>query len=116
LTEAELEREACEDDEESDWFYADFVQGGRLTPDGLPTHWMPLPAPPTNIQRRLTMPDNNEVAAIAAATAAGAEFELSDDGWRASKDGKSHAGPCLTQDRVAREWCATYGIAVEDTE
>lgn len=29
--------------EEPDWFYADFVQGGRL--DEPPTHWM-LPEPP----------------------------------------------------------------------
>lgn len=34
-----------EDRAESDWFYADFLYGGRVT-DGTPTHWMPLPEPP----------------------------------------------------------------------
>ena len=29
-----------------DWFYSDFVQGGRLSEDCYPTHWMPLPEPP----------------------------------------------------------------------
>ena len=31
--------------DEPDWFFADFVHGGRVT-DGAPTHWMPLPDPP----------------------------------------------------------------------
>jgi hypothetical protein len=29
------------------WFYADFVRGGRLADDEAPTHWMPLPPPPS---------------------------------------------------------------------
>ena len=29
----------------NDWFYADFVHGGRV--NDAPTHWMPLPPPPT---------------------------------------------------------------------
>lgn len=32
--------------ETSDWFGADFVAGYRITNDGDPTRWMPLPAPP----------------------------------------------------------------------
>jgi len=32
--------------EQSDWFFADFVHGDRLSPDCYPTHWMPLPKPP----------------------------------------------------------------------
>lgn len=32
--------------EQEDWFYADFVSGGRLEGDAIPTHWMPLPKPP----------------------------------------------------------------------
>lgn len=31
--------------DECDWFFADFVRGGRVT-DGAPTHWMPLPTSP----------------------------------------------------------------------
>ena len=26
-----------------DWFYADFLSGGRLEGNEIPTHWMPLP-------------------------------------------------------------------------
>jgi len=29
--------------EAPDWFYADFVDGGRLEGDEIPTHWVPLP-------------------------------------------------------------------------
>lgn len=36
-----------EDWQTQDWFFADFVSGGRVT-DGAPTHWMPLPLPPTD--------------------------------------------------------------------
>lgn len=32
--------------EEPDWFGADFIQGYRITNDGAPTHWQPLPTPP----------------------------------------------------------------------
>lgn len=43
LNERELEK--IKDEEEQDWFYADFIAGGRLN-DGAPTHWMPLPDSP----------------------------------------------------------------------
>jgi Protein of unknown function (DUF551) len=33
-----------EDAEAQDWFYADFIAGGRM--DSAPTHWMPIPDPP----------------------------------------------------------------------
>jgi hypothetical protein len=32
--------------EEADWFFSDFVAGGRVV-DGAPTHWRPLPSPPS---------------------------------------------------------------------
>lgn len=32
--------------EDEDWFFADFVEGGRVSNDGVPTHWMPLPKKP----------------------------------------------------------------------
>ena len=38
------------DIEEPDWFFADFAHGDRLSPDCYPTHWMPLPEPPTPSQ------------------------------------------------------------------
>ena len=43
LTEREVEEADLDlkDIEEPDWFYADFVQGGRVT-DGVPTHYKPL--------------------------------------------------------------------------
>ena len=51
LTDRELadwRRDGCTDDaiEQQDWFYADFLSGGRLEGDEAPTHWMPLPAGP----------------------------------------------------------------------
>ena len=52
MTERELEHESLSEDaaNEADWFYADFVQGGRLSNDGMPTHWMPLPDAPETKQ------------------------------------------------------------------
>lgn len=47
MTEKELENISERDAFEDDWFYSDFVQGGRMSNDGNPTHWMPLPKPPT---------------------------------------------------------------------
>lgn len=46
LSEREIEESRLSEDElnESDWFYADFICGGRL--DEPATHWMPLPEPP----------------------------------------------------------------------
>jgi len=35
--------------ETEDWFMADFLQGTRLSPDCYPTHWMPLPSPPSPV-------------------------------------------------------------------
>lgn len=48
LTDAEAEESGMTEEQlyEESWFYADFVQGGRLAPDEYPTHWMPLPSPP----------------------------------------------------------------------
>lgn len=53
LTDGEREAEAIDDDEwgEPDWFYADFVKGGRVT-DGAPTLWHPLPALPLTPEGR----------------------------------------------------------------
>lgn len=46
LTDSELEEYDEETTYRDDWFYADFVVGGRLEYDCVPTHWMPLPEPP----------------------------------------------------------------------
>lgn len=51
LTDSEIEKMHAdglnpEDLEESDWFFADFVHGDRLSSDCYPTHWQPLPEPP----------------------------------------------------------------------
>jgi hypothetical protein len=56
LTDAEAEHWISEGmDEEDlgreDWFCADFLQGCRLSPDCYPTHWRPLPEPPTKLTR-----------------------------------------------------------------
>lgn len=44
--------DAGDDDgwEDPDWFGADFISGYRISNDGLPTHWMALPAPPEEIE------------------------------------------------------------------
>ncbi len=52
ITDAEADvwiREGCsvEDLETEDWFASDFLTGARLSPDCYPTHWMPLPTPPS---------------------------------------------------------------------
>lgn len=46
LSERELEQLDSESSESEDWFYADFVAGGRLDGSEVPTHWMPLPEEP----------------------------------------------------------------------
>ena len=46
LTDNDMENFNDEDWEEADWFYADFIAGGRLSNDGMPTHWQPLPEKP----------------------------------------------------------------------
>jgi len=48
MTEKELDSWSEEGMWESDWFCADFVEGGRL--DCMPTHWMPLPSFRSNIE------------------------------------------------------------------
>jgi len=52
MSDGELEREISEHDldeetiESYDWFYADFLTGGRLEGSETPTLWMPLPSDP----------------------------------------------------------------------
>lgn len=45
LSERELQNYSEDEALEMGWFYADFLQGGRL--DEAPTRWMPLPPTPT---------------------------------------------------------------------
>jgi hypothetical protein len=47
LTDRELETLDEEDALQEDWFYADFIAGGRLEYDEVPTHWAPLPDQPS---------------------------------------------------------------------
>ena len=47
LTDKEKEAYDEETCAKEDWFFADFIQGGRLEGDEIPTHWM-LPSPPTS--------------------------------------------------------------------
>jgi hypothetical protein len=44
----EIEKSELDEDsmETEDWFYADFMYGGRLEGSEAPTHWMPLPEGP----------------------------------------------------------------------
>jgi hypothetical protein len=46
MTESELADWSEEEAWESDWFYADFIEGGRL--EHAPTHWTHLPCMPNN--------------------------------------------------------------------
>ena len=50
LTESEIEAGGWNDDNlfAEDWFYADFVSGGRLDGSEAPTLWMPLPDGPVH--------------------------------------------------------------------
>lgn len=48
LTDREIEGMDLTTSETEDWFFADFVSGGRLDGDLAPTHWHPLPALPNN--------------------------------------------------------------------
>lgn len=46
LTEDEIEDMLEEEAFQEDWFYADFVCGGRLDGDLAPVEWLPLPEKP----------------------------------------------------------------------
>lgn len=45
-TDEELEKMGEDSAGQDDWFYADFLTGGRLEGSETPTHWMPLPPHP----------------------------------------------------------------------
>ena len=45
MTDDEIEGLDLESAETHDWFYADFISGGRLDGDETPTLWTPLPEP-----------------------------------------------------------------------
>lgn len=44
LHDREIERLGIANPDDNDWFFADFVSGGRLGEK--PTHWMPIPNQP----------------------------------------------------------------------
>ena len=50
MSDRELEESGLDDETLSaqDWFFADFVEGGRLEGEETPTHWMPIPNGPIN--------------------------------------------------------------------
>ena len=47
--------------EEADWFFSDFVAGGRVV-DGAPTHWRPLPSPPPGRETKTGTDTNGKQA------------------------------------------------------
>lgn len=47
----EAEYDGVQGWDDPDWFFADFVSGGRVT-DGAPTHWQSTPAPPALTDKR----------------------------------------------------------------
>jgi hypothetical protein len=51
MTDSEIEESGMSDEDlhEMDWFYADFIHGGRL--DDAPTHWLPLPYIPDTAEK-----------------------------------------------------------------
>lgn len=50
LSDRELEQEGRDYDSDNleDWFFADFICGGRLEGEETPTHWQPLPSSPSD--------------------------------------------------------------------
>lgn len=54
MTTDELEAQSSDDNDwmdKEDWFCSDFICGVRLEGSEVPTHWMPLPAPPGDNQQ-----------------------------------------------------------------
>lgn len=48
ITDGEMSIYTDEELQDPDWFFADFIQGGRLETTGEATHWMPLPDSPVS--------------------------------------------------------------------